>query len=47
MDGSAFRGMEKLWGCMATLLFIFLPLGIWKTIEIIIWLFKHIRITTV
>ena len=24
-------------------LFCFLPLGIWKAIEIIIWIFSHVR----
>lgn len=24
--------------------FIFIPLGIWKLIEIIIWLFKHVKV---
>lgn len=29
---------------MGILLLIFIPLGIWKLIDIIIWLFNHIKI---
>lgn len=30
---------------MAVLIVIFVPLGLWKLIEIIVWLFKNVTIT--
>jgi len=35
----------SLFFLMAILLLIFIPLGIWKLIDIIIWLSTHIHIT--
>ena len=30
--------------CLFVVSVIFVPLGVWKAIEIIIWVFKHLRI---
>jgi uncharacterized membrane protein len=32
-------------GGLVTLCIIFVPLGIWKFVEIIIWLFTHVKIS--
>ena len=48
MDGSAFRAIgEGIVGLIITvivLLVIFVPLGIWKLVDIIIWLWHHFHI---
>ncbi len=44
MDGSAFRGLGKLLSWMVWLLIFFIPLGLWKLVEIIIWVFKHFSV---
>ncbi len=31
-------------GCIVVGFFLLLPLGIWKLIDIIIWLFQHVKI---
>jgi len=36
--------IEPLIKTMSILLFIFVPLGIWKMIDIMIWFFQHISI---
>lgn len=40
-----FDGLGKFLAFCFVIGIIFIPLGIWKFIEIIIWLFKHITIT--
>lgn len=44
MDGSSFgRGFDILEYLFYISLLLW-PLGIWKLIEIVIWLFQHVRI---
>lgn len=40
-----FDGLEALFKFIAALLIIFIPLGLWKLIDIIIWVWNHIHIT--
>jgi hypothetical protein len=35
----------KLFEAMLFLLIVFIPLGVWKIIDIIIWLFNHVSIS--
>ena len=48
MDGKTLKGLgEALNQAFQTgliLLCIFVPLGLWKIIEIIIWLVRHVKI---
>lgn len=37
--------IKVLFITMAALLIIFVPLGLWKIIEIIIWVFNHVSIS--
>jgi len=39
--GDAFVGLFRF---MTVLLGIFVPLGVWKLIDILIWVFSHIKI---
>jgi hypothetical protein len=41
----AFASLEKLITLLLVLVIVFVPLGIWKMVEIIIWLYKHISVT--
>jgi hypothetical protein len=43
MQGVA-DGIGKMFTILFILCIIFVPLGAWKMIEIIIWLFQHIKI---
>jgi len=45
MVEGAFRGVGEAIAFGFILLCIFVPLGLWKLVEIIIWLFQHVRIT--
>lgn len=45
MVEGAFRGVGEAIALGFILLCIFVPLGLWKLVEIIIWLFKHVSIT--
>jgi len=45
MVEGAFRGVGEAIATGFILLCIFVPLGLWKLVEIIIWLFKHVSIT--
>lgn len=38
------EGLDHLINTWIVMLFIAVPLGIWKLIEIIIWIVKHIKI---
>jgi|LakMenEpi03Aug12_release.lakeMendotaPanAssembly.Ray.scaffolds.fasta_scaffold164734_5 hypothetical protein len=44
MDGSAFSGMGEVIATMMIACVIFVPLGIWKCVDIIIWLWHHFHI---
>lgn len=39
--GQAFQGLATF--CIASL-FVAWPLGLWKLIEIVVWLFKHVEV---
>lgn len=43
MDGGMFCGLVTLFRAMTIILLISVPLGLWKLIEIIIWICNHIR----
>jgi len=45
MDGSIFRGFEVIYKLFVVLLVVFVPLGLWKMVDIIIWLFKHLSVS--
>ena len=38
------EGIDKVINGMIVLLCVFVPLGIWKLIDIAIWLFSHISV---
>ena len=38
------KGVDALFKMMLWLLIVFVPLGLWKLIEIIYWLYTHITI---
>ena len=40
-----FRGLGGVLNGLVILVLIFVPLGLWKLIEIIIWAMNHINIT--
>ena len=40
-----FSGMPDLFGPMMVMLAITVPLGLWKVIDIIVWLCRHIHLT--
>lgn len=41
MYGDAFKGLDYiLWG-----FFILLPFAAWKAIDILIWIYQHIRVS--
>lgn len=45
MDGSAYgRMFSGLYGA-ALVLIALAPFGVWKLVEIVIWLVRHLRIT--
>lgn len=44
-DNRMFDGLDALFKFVAVLLIIFIPVGIWKLIDIIIWMWNHIHIT--
>lgn len=37
------EGIGKGIGTLFVFLFCFLPLGMWKAVELIAWVFKHVR----
>jgi hypothetical protein len=41
----AFRGLDRFLKLATILLLIFIPLGMWKLVDIIIWLYKNVSIT--
>ena len=45
MVEGAFRGVSDAIALLFILCCIFVPLGLWKLVEIIIWLFKHVSIS--
>lgn len=43
MDGNTFKGLEAAFNVILVMLVVFVPLGCWQLIEIVVWLFQHIR----
>ena len=44
MSNSPFEGIPDVFGAMMIMLCIFIPLGLWKAIEIIIWICHHVTV---
>jgi uncharacterized membrane protein len=42
--GSMFDGMMSIAKLMVVLICVFVPLGAWKLVEIIIWCFQHVHV---
>lgn len=42
MEG-AFRGIGQAFGCMLVALLISVPLGLWKFIEIAVWVWSNLH----
>jgi hypothetical protein len=42
--GMFFDGIGKLINTLLILCVVFVPLGLWKFVEIVIWVYKHIHI---
>lgn len=41
----AFGALEKMfWGLLLACI-VFVPLGMWKLVEIIIWISKHVKVS--
>ena len=38
------EALESLFNLAAVLLLIFIPRGLWKLVEIIIWIYQHVSI---
>jgi len=47
MDSSAFSGYGAFWGLIVIVLALVFPLGLWKLVEIIIWIVQHLRVHVV
>lgn len=45
MSDYGFEGLDFVWKWTFGLFAILLPLGIWKIVDIVIWIFKHIDIS--
>lgn len=45
MDSSAFNGIGEAMGCLLMVAIVSVPLGIWKLIDICIWLYEHVSIS--
>jgi hypothetical protein len=43
IDARAFDGVVNLFFVMAIACVIFIPLGLWKLVELIIWVTRHIK----
>lgn len=40
-----FEGIGRLFNTMLVCCIIFIPLGLWKLAEIIIWLWRHVHVS--
>lgn len=38
------KALESLFRTVLVLLAIFVPLGLWKLVEIVIWVFQHVSV---
>lgn len=45
MGPGMFDGLEKLYRLAFLLLFLAVPLAIWKVVDIIIWVVKHLKVS--
>jgi hypothetical protein len=45
MIEGVFKGVSETIAFGFILLCIFVPLGLWKLVDIVIWLYKHVSIT--
>lgn len=45
MDGSGFVDLFNAWLWAGIALLILAPFGIWKIVEIVVWLFQHVEIS--
>lgn len=43
MDGSAFNGIGELIRLLFIVACISVPLGVWKLVEIVVWVFQHLQ----
>jgi len=39
------KNVGQVIGCLGLSCLIFVPLGLWKLVEVVIWLVRHITIT--
>jgi hypothetical protein len=44
MDGSSYSRMLDGWATAFLVLACLAPLGMWKLIEIVVWVFRHLRV---
>lgn len=45
MGEGSFRGIENLAITWAVITIIFVPLGVWKIIEMLIWLYRNVEVS--
>ena len=43
--GEAFRAVERLIALLVLLVVIFVPLGVWKLVELVLLVWRHIHIS--
>ena len=43
--GEMFKGLEQLFVGLLVTCIISVPLGLWKLVDIIIWIVKHVRVS--
>ena len=43
--GQAFKSVNRLIALLVILCAVFVPLGIWKAVELIVWSYKHVHIS--
>jgi hypothetical protein len=44
MVKNVFKEIEEVFATGFVLLCVFVPLGLWKLVDIVIWLFQHVKI---
>lgn len=45
VSGDMFEPLDRLMKLMAWCLLFSVPLGLWKAVEIVIWLIRHVNIS--
>ena len=43
MGPGMFNGLFEMFGCMMALCVVFVPLGLWKAIELLWWVWSHLH----